>query len=72
MPVEVKSIDRFHNEMVNFRLYQMPCCGWFLCWVNPKHPRFCPNCGKNVLLEIMSGEHTRIADPEAWLRRRWA
>lgn len=55
------------NEKVKFRLFQMPCCGHLLCWLNPRLPTYCPECGKGVLLQLKSGEHTRtLAD--AWLR----
>jgi hypothetical protein len=27
----------------------MPCCGHNVCWVNPRLPSFCPDCGKNVI-----------------------
>ena len=37
------------NEIVQFRLLHMPCCGIPLCWVNPQRPNTCPECGKGVL-----------------------
>lgn len=36
------------TERVVFRLIQMPCCGHLLCWVNPRYPTYCPQCGKFV------------------------
>lgn len=36
------------NELVRFRLWQMPCCGQLLCWLNPRLPNYCPECGKQV------------------------
>jgi len=39
-------------ERVNFRLYRMVCCGHLLCWVNPRPPTFCPECGANVYPEV--------------------
>jgi hypothetical protein len=36
------------TERVFFRLIRMPCCGQVLCWVNPRFPNFCPECGKSV------------------------
>lgn len=56
-----------HNEQVKFRLFHMPCCGHLLCWVNPRLPTYCPECGEHVLLRLKSGEHTRVCD-EAWLK----
>lgn len=40
------------HETVPFRLIQTPCCGALLCWVNPRLPNFCPECGKGVYSEI--------------------
>ena len=56
------------NERVPFRLFQMPCCGFLCCWVNPRLPSHCPECGKAVLLELRKGENTLIFDDDAWLR----
>lgn len=39
-------------QQVEFRLYNMECCGHLLCWVNPRHPSFCPQCGKHVYPQI--------------------
>ncbi len=46
----------------------MPCCGHPLCWVSPRLPNYCPECGKHVLLELKSGEYTRISDDDAWIK----
>lgn len=35
-------------ERVPFRLIHMGCCGQLLCWVNPRFPSHCPECGKYV------------------------
>jgi len=35
-------------ERVVFKLFNMPCCGHLLCWVNPRYPTFCPQCGEKV------------------------
>jgi hypothetical protein len=56
------------NERVKFRVFQMPCCGQMLCWVNPRYPNFCPECGDPALLTLKSGEYTRLIDDDAWLR----
>jgi hypothetical protein len=56
------------NERVPFRLFNMPCCGFLCCWVNPRYPTHCPECGKHVLTQLRSGEHTPVVDNDAWLR----
>jgi hypothetical protein len=56
------------TEQIHFRLFEMPCCGQMLCWVNPRLPSFCPECSNRVLLDLKSGEYTRISDKEATLR----
>ena len=40
------------TERVPFRLIQTPCCSTLLCWVNPRFPTYCPECGKHVYREI--------------------
>lgn len=56
------------TELIQFRLFQMPCCGQLLCWVNPRLPNHCPECGDHVLVRLKSGEHTRVNDKGASLR----
>jgi hypothetical protein len=41
------------NEKIPFRLFHMPCCNHPLCWVSPRLPNHCPECGANVLLALM-------------------
>jgi hypothetical protein len=36
------------NEQVTFRLLQMPCCHILICWVNPRRPNYCPECGARI------------------------
>ena len=36
------------TERVDFRILVTPCCGTMLCWVNPRLPNHCPECGKGV------------------------
>lgn len=55
------------NEQVKFRLFQMPCCGMLLCWVNPRFPNRCPECGEAVFVKLKSEEHT-LTCCEATLR----
>ncbi len=42
------------TERVHFRITQMPCCGQLVCWVNPRLPNYCPECGQHVFTEIKS------------------
>jgi hypothetical protein len=57
------------NERVVFRLFRMPCCGHMLCWVNPRLPTYCPECGTLVLSRLRTeGVHTMIKDEEAMLK----
>ncbi len=56
------------TEQIHFRLFHMPCCGQLLCWVNPRLPAHCPECGKLVLTRLKSGEYTRINDLTALLK----
>jgi len=30
---------------IEFRLLSMECCHTLLCWVNPRYPTYCPQCG---------------------------
>ena len=55
------------REQVDFRLFVMPCCGHQLCWVNPRLPNHCPECGQTVLSQLRTnGEHTLLRST-AWL-----
>lgn len=54
------------NERVVFRLFDMPCCHFLLCWVNPRFPSHCPECGKLVYPEIKGA--VVINDQNATLR----
>lgn len=40
------------TERVHFRLIRTPCCESLVCWVNPRFPSFCHECGKSVYPEI--------------------
>lgn len=51
-------------ERVVFRLVQMPCCGQLLCWINPRRPNFCPECGKPFM---QWGASVRMRDDDAIL-----
>lgn len=45
------TLTRSHQQ-VPFKLIQMPCCGQAVCWVNPRLPNCCPECGTNVMATI--------------------
>jgi hypothetical protein len=55
------------NEKVPFRLIQMPCCHILICWVNPRRPNYCPECGKFIFRSFDKGTWERTYS-EAWLR----
>jgi len=40
------------NERIHFRLIHMECCGQLLCWVNPRFPTHCPECGRTVYPQV--------------------
>lgn len=52
------------TEKVPFRLLRTPCCGSLLCWVNPRLPSYCPECGKGVYPGIKSCVVIRDDDAE--------
>jgi hypothetical protein len=55
------------NEYVQFRLIQMPCCNILICWVNPRRPNYCPECGKFIFKHFTKIDwETKYS--EAWLR----
>ena len=58
------------HERIHFRLLQTPCCGTLLCWVNPRFPSFCPECGKGIYPQIKGG--VLMDDDNAWLQTKAA
>jgi hypothetical protein len=54
------------SERVLFRLLVMPCCHHQLCWVNPRLPTYCPECG--VCIHATVKESVLIRDERATLR----
>ena len=42
------------TEFIKFHLLKTNCCGALLCWVNPRFPNFCPECGSRCFPEIRS------------------
>ena len=57
------------HEFCHFQLIHTPCCGHLLCWVNPRLPNFCPECGKPILAALrIDPSHIRHSDPKAEIR----
>lgn len=57
------------NEMVPFRLIQMPCCKTQVCWINPRLPTHCPECGQPVYKRLRFGpDHCILDERTGWLR----
>jgi hypothetical protein len=54
------------NELVHFRLIVCPECSVALCWVNPRLPSYCPECGKRIYPAVKSC--ITIQDDKAWLK----
>jgi len=40
------------TERVKFRLIQTPCCGTMLCYVNPRLPNYCSECGTHIWKDV--------------------
>jgi hypothetical protein len=55
------------NEKVPFRLIHMPCCHVLICWVNPRRPNYCPECGKFIFRSFDKATWERTYS-DAWLR----
>jgi len=43
-----------HTEKVPFRFIAMECCGHPLCWIGPRLPNHCPECGVPVYPAVRS------------------
>lgn len=56
------------REHVPFRLIRTPCCGHLLCWVNPRLPTYCPECGTMILPRIRpDAEGSILRSTSGWL-----
>ena len=55
------------TEKVIFRLFNMPCCHLTLCWVNPRLPNYCPECGARVFMQLKTEAYTQMHE-EAWIK----
>lgn len=58
------------HERVQFRLFHMPCCHTLICWVNPRLPNYCPECGERVYqrLKPQTPDMVLVSDSDAWLK----
>lgn len=54
------------TERAHFRLIRTPCCSTLLCWVNPRLPNYCPECGQRTYPEVRGGVLT--SDENATIR----
>lgn len=45
-------MSRQVHERVRFRVIQCPPCGHIFCWVNPRDPSYCPECGSQIYLVV--------------------
>jgi len=55
-----------YSERVHFKLIVMPCCSHMLCWVNPRYPSYCPECGTFIYPQVRGCVTT--SDDQAMLR----
>jgi hypothetical protein len=54
------------TELIHFRLLVTPCCTTLLCWVNPRLPTYCPECGSHLYPEVKS--HIYMEDRKAVIK----
>ena len=54
------------HQLVPFRVIQMPCCNILICWVNPRRPNYCPECGK-FIFKSFDKATWETTYSEAWL-----
>jgi hypothetical protein len=52
------------HERVPFRLLSCPKCRFLCCWINPRLPNYCSECGKAI---VAWNERVMMADDEAIL-----
>lgn len=50
------------HERVQFRIISMECCKHILCWVNPRLPSYCPECGVRCYPAVKSWVTTSDAN----------
>ena len=55
-------------ERVTFRLIHTPCCGTMLCFVNPRLPNYCSECGTPIFSKIKNSQYILFTDENAGLK----
>lgn len=55
------------NQQVPFRLIQTPCCNTLLCYVNPRLPNYCSECGEHIYAKLKTGQGI-LESRTGWLR----
>jgi len=56
------------TQPIEFRLFNMECCGYLQCWVNPRFMNYCSECGKRVYPQCKSW--VTVLDTTAQLRTK--
>lgn len=56
------------HQRVEFRVLVMECCHVQLCWVNPRLPNYCPECGTVCIGTVKSC--VTLSDTDATLSYR--
>lgn len=58
------------SERVTFTLIHTPCCHTILCYVNPRMPNYCSECGERFPGGIHRSHPQSILfrDDNAWLK----
>jgi hypothetical protein len=41
-------------ERIHFKLIVTPCCSSTLCYINPRLPNYCQECGTRIYPEVKS------------------
>jgi hypothetical protein len=52
----------------HFRLIRTECCICLLCWVNPRLPNFCPECGQRIFPDVRSW--VTFSDDQAYIKHK--
>lgn len=52
----------------HFRLLQTECCYVTLCWVNPRLPNYCPECGELIYPKVKSW--VTFSDEQAHIKHK--
>lgn len=55
------------NQEVLFRLIQTPCCNVLLCYVNPRLPNYCSECGAKIYAKLKTGNGI-LESKTGWLK----